>query len=114
VGTKKKALQEVLWDPWHRHSSLVIITLLAAFFSNFSDHPIIQNAFAGIRACVCVLIINSVIKLWKTAVIDRTAIVIFVVVFLLSVFVGISAVFLVLGAGVVGIAVSFLRKEAEK
>ena len=39
--------------------SVVIITLLAVFFSNFSDHPVVQNAFAGIRACVCVLIINS-------------------------------------------------------
>ena len=45
--------------------SLVIITIIAAFISNFAELAVVQNAFAGIRVCVCVLILNAVIKLWK-------------------------------------------------
>ena len=42
--------------------SLVIITLIAKLISNFADLAVVQNAFAGIRACVCVLIFNAVVK----------------------------------------------------
>ena len=44
--------------------SLVIITVIAAFIQGFADLPAVKNAFAGIRACVCVLILNAVVKLW--------------------------------------------------
>ena len=46
--------------------SLVIITVIAAFMQNFADLEIVKNAFAGIRICVCVLILNAVIKLLKS------------------------------------------------
>ena len=45
--------------------SLIIITVIAAFIQNFAHLAIVQNAFAGIRVCVCVLIFNAVVKLWK-------------------------------------------------
>ena len=35
--------------------SLIIITVIAAFIQNFAHLAIVQNAFAGIRVCVCVL-----------------------------------------------------------
>ena len=43
--------------------SLVIITILAAFINNFAHIAWVQNAFAGIQVCVCVLIFNAVRKL---------------------------------------------------
>ena len=54
--------------------SLIIITIIAAFIQNFSDLAIVQNAFAGIRVCVCVLILNAVVKLWKKSVVDLSLI----------------------------------------
>ncbi len=41
--------------------SMIIITIVAAFISNFADLPIVKNAFAGVRVCVCVLIFNAVV-----------------------------------------------------
>ena len=41
--------------------SVVIITLIAAFLSNFAHLAVVQNAFAGVRVCVCVLIFNAVV-----------------------------------------------------
>ena len=35
---------------------IIIILLIAMFLTNFADLPIVKNAFAGIRVCVCVLI----------------------------------------------------------
>ncbi|MDD3165643.1 MAG: chromate transporter, partial [Oscillospiraceae bacterium] len=60
--------------------SLVIITLLAGLITNFADLTVVQNAFAGIRVCVCVLILNAVLKLLKSAVVDAATGVIFAVV----------------------------------
>ena len=50
--------------------SMIIISIIAAFLQNFADYPVVIHAFAGIRVCVCVLILNAIIKLWKKAVID--------------------------------------------
>ena len=51
--------------------SLVIIMIIAALYSAISRTcAAVQNAFAGIRVCVCVLILNAVVKLWKKSVVD--------------------------------------------
>ena len=47
--------------------SLVIITILAGLITNFAHLAWVQNAFAGIQVCVCVLILNAVLKLLKSA-----------------------------------------------
>jgi len=91
--------------------SVVIITLLAAFFANFADIPIVQRAFVGVRVCVSVLIINAVIKLWGNAIADRIAIIIFAAVLLVSVFTNLPVAVLIAAAGLCGIAISALRKR---
>jgi chromate transporter len=83
--------------------SLVIITIITVLIKNFSDLAIVHNAFAGIRVCVFVLIINSVIKLYKSAVVDKGALAIFVIVVLLSLFTNIATFLLVLFAGITGL-----------
>lgn len=82
--------------------SLVIITIIAAFISNFADLPVVKHAFSGIRVCVCVLILNAVLKLRKKSVVDKATSVIFFAVFLLSVFTPLSPVAFVILAGLAG------------
>lgn len=82
--------------------SLVIITLIAAFISNFVDLPLVQNAFAGVRACVFVLILNSTIKLFKGAIADWFTLGLCVLVFSLSVFTDLNPILFVLGAALAG------------
>lgn len=83
--------------------SLVIITALAGLISHFSDQPIVQNAFAGIRVCVCVLIFNSVLKLAKSSIVDKITFFIFLLVTVLGFFTALSPVLFVLLAGFAGI-----------
>lgn len=92
--------------------SLVIITIIAAFIQNFAHLPAVQSAFSGIRVCVCVLILNAVVKLWKKSVIDWKTLLIFIAVFACSVFLSISPVIYVLAAAIAGIIVKEL--EARK
>ena len=93
--------------------SVVIITLIAAFIQNFADLAIVQNAFAGIRACVCVLILNAVLKLLKSSVVDKPTAAIYAVVAILAVVTNLSPVIFVLLAGGMGILLK-VRKEAGK
>ena len=64
--------------------SLVIITAIAAFLSNFADIPVVQHALAGINAAVVALIASSVLKLGKSTLKNGTAIAIFLCVLALA------------------------------
>lgn len=83
--------------------SLVIIMIIAAFISNFADLAIVQQAFAGIRVAVGVLVLNAIIKLWKSGVKDVVGIIIFAVTFVVSLIFSLSPVYVVIGAIIVGI-----------
>lgn len=83
--------------------SLIVITIIAAFIGGFADLPAVRNAFAGIRVCVLVLIFNAVVKLWKKAVVDKKALVIFLLIFAGSAFTDISPILFVLAAAIAGI-----------
>ena len=94
--------------------SVLILTIIAAFITNYADIPAVAHAFAGIRACVCVLILNAVLKLRKGALKDKWTYMIFGVVFALSLFLDISAAILVVLAGAFGLLIKRLTKEEVK
>ena len=83
--------------------SLIIISLLAGVITTFSHLAWVNHAFGGIRVCVCVLIINAVVKLYKKAVIDVPTFIIFLAVWLGSFNLSVSPVIFVLIAAVLGI-----------
>ena len=88
--------------------SLLIITLLAGIITRFSHLELVAHAFAGIRVCVCVLIFNAVVKLWKGAVKDLWGVVIFLCVLGLTLMTDLSPVLFVLAAALAGIAIRVL------
>ena len=86
--------------------SVIIITLIAGILTSFADVPQVKSAFAGIRVCVCVLIFNAVLKLWKKAVVDKWTLALFLGVFLLSVFFSVSPVIFVVVCAAAGIVLT--------
>ena len=88
----------------------VVATLGVLFpsvvITNFADVPAVKSAFAGIRVCVCVLIFNAVLKLWKKAVVDKITLALFLGVFLLSVFFDISPIVFVVFCAAAGIVLT--------
>ena len=88
--------------------SLVIISLLAGVIEAFSHLQWVQNAFGGIRVCVCVLIVNAVVKLYKKAVVDIPTLTIFILVAIGSVFLNVSPVIFVVLAAFAGLILTAL------
>ncbi len=86
--------------------SVVIICLIAGILTNFADIPAVKSAFTAIRVCVCVLIFNAVVKLWKGAVKDKAGLVLFLIVFVLSLFFDISPVVFVLFCALAGLVLT--------
>lgn len=98
---------------------ILIILLIAAFLTNFADLPEVQHAFAGIRVCVCVLILQAILRLWKKSVVDVFSFVLYAVILALNALgtftsllpVKIPAAVLVILAGVTGLVVSVIRNK---
>ena len=88
--------------------SLIIITAIASVLTAFAEVPAVKSAFAGIRVCVCVLIFNSVLKLYKKAIVDKASFVLFLCVFILSVLLDVSPVVFVIICAFAGIALTRL------
>lgn len=83
--------------------SIIIISLLAGVIEAFSHLSLVQHAFGGIRVCVCVLIFNAVVKLFKKAIIDKFTLFLFLLTSLGSCFTDLSPVIFVIFAAVVAI-----------
>ena len=64
--------------------SLIIITLIAAFLSNFADIPVVRHALAGVNAAVVALIAASVIKLGRSTLKNVPAVIIYLCVLALA------------------------------
>ncbi len=88
--------------------SLVIISALAGVIEAFSHLAVVQHAFGGIRVCVCVLILNAVVKLFKKAVLDMPTLLIFLAVMLGSTLTPLSPVVFVLIAAGAGISLKLI------
>ena len=89
--------------------SVVIISILAGLITNFSHVAWVQNAFAGIQVCVCVLIFNAVMKLLKKSVVDKRTAVIFFLVLAGGLFLNVSPVWFVVAAALAGVILKNLE-----
>lgn len=95
---------------------IVIILIIATFLQGFADYPVVQNAFAGIRVCVCVLIIQAVLRLWSKSVVDKTTLALYIGVFLMTALSGVlplavPAAVLVIISGMLGVIIGGFRDK---
>ena len=72
-----------------------------------------QHAFAGIRVCVCVLIFNAVLKLFKGSVKDWAAGLIFLAVLAAALLTDLSPVIFVAAAAALGIVIQNVIRRAK-
>jgi chromate transporter len=103
IGYKRKGVSgSILTTLGLVMPSLIIISIIAAFLSNFAGIPQVQHAFAGIRVAVGALILDAVLKLLKGAIKDWKGIVICLAALIFSFVMKVSPVILVLAAGLAG------------
>ena len=96
---------------------ILIILIIAMFLQNFASIPEVQHAFAGIRVCVCVLILQAVLRLWKKSVVDPFALGLYIAVFALNALSGllpvrIPAAVLVILSGLAGVLAANRKNRA--
>ncbi|MBQ9300380.1 MAG: chromate transporter [Clostridia bacterium] len=96
---------------------IVIILIIAMFLKNFAQLSVVQHAFAGIRVCVCVLIVQAVLRLWKKSVVDPFTLGLYLAVFALNALSGllpvkVPAALLVILSGVLGILAAGRKNRA--
>jgi chromate transporter len=114
VGTKQRGwLGGLLATLGVVFPSLVIITCLAGLISAFADNLYVQKAFAGIKVCVCVLIFNSVLKLWKQAVKGTLCLCIYLAVLALALLTPVSPPVFVLAAAALGLGLALGKRRKE-
>lgn len=94
--------------------SLIIIIIIAAVLKNVADIPAVQSALSGIRVAACALMVGTMVKMWKGGIKDFLGAAIFAAVFVLTAFTGVSTVWLVLGALLIGVSSFHSKREAEK
>ena len=94
--------------------SFMIITIIAAFLSNFQDNAIVQAAFMGVRSAVVALVLMAAIKIGKTSIKDGLAAFITILTVILILAINLNIIFAIVGGGLVGWIVGYvipLRKK---
>ena len=94
--------------------SFLIILAIALFFTNFKDNTAVQNIFKGIRPAVVALIASPVFKMAKTAKITYRTIFIPIISALLIWQLGVSPVWIIIGAGFGGLVYGRIYKNTKK
>ena len=89
---------------------IIIISIIAAFLTNFQDNIYVKEAMNGIAICVVALILDAVLGLWKKGVALCAA------VFVLMEFTSVSPIPVIVGAALLGVVCKTLaaKKEAAR
>ncbi len=91
--------------------SVIIILIIASILTNFSELEYVKHAFAGIRVCVCALIVNATIGFIKKTVVDVLTAITFICVFAVAAFTRIETVFIVLAVIAAGVIYTLVKNR---
>jgi chromate transporter len=96
--------------------SIIIITIIAEFISNFESILWVQKALKGINVSVAALLTYSVINLSKKTLKKWYSVIFFLTAFSLIYFAKVHSVFLILGAVIIGVILHFtlFKKKEDK
>ena len=89
--------------------SLIIITVIASFISNFSEIPWVQRALTGINVSVAALLTHAVFKFAKKSVRNLLGFGLCLLSFLLIFILKISTIWIILGSFLLGIFIAAFR-----
>ncbi len=98
--------------------SIIIITLIAAFMSNFADMEVVQKAFKGINIAVTALLIKVSITFAKNSLKKLFQILVAISSFILVIVFDVQTMWIILGAIALGFIIHFShsmhKKDTEK
>lgn len=116
IGTKRKGIiGAIVATIGVILPSVIIITLIAMLISNFAELEVVKHAFSGVRACVCALMLSSILRISKKSVVDKNTLIIFLSVLILTViFSKVSPVVFIIFAGCTGVLLGNYKEKNKK
>jgi chromate transporter len=95
--------------------SVIIITLIAVFFSIFNNNPVFEAVFSGIRPAIVSLILLAGIKIGKSSIKDKICAIIMLATLALVTVFDVHAIVAVVGGALIGIVIyKFFPKISER
>lgn len=91
--------------------SIIIIILLALFMNGMGDNPVLAKALYGINIAVTALLVSALVRLGKKSITSIPNTVLAAASFVLVQFLGISTIFVILAAALLGVLFSCRRKK---
>ena len=85
--------------------SLILISVIAAFISHFSEYVYVQKALKGINVAVAVILTSAVWDLGKKAVVDIIGLILAIVAFVAVAIFKVNSIWLIIFSLVVGVIV---------
>ncbi len=82
--------------------SFLVISIIAAGFSQFQDLPVVQHVFLGIRAAVTAQIFLAALKMGKKALVDWVSLTLMLLTIVLILFLDLHPILTVIGGGLAG------------
>ena len=86
--------------------SVLLICLIATFVNNIYTYPEVQSLLKGLACGVCALIVPSLIKFFKSSIINLLTFLIFAISFILIMFTNIPNVFVIISAIIFSILIN--------
>ncbi len=91
--------------------SFIIILIISFFLKEFQKYTAVRYAFFGIRAGVVALIIKALISMYKQCPKKLASYLIMGLAFAVAVFTDINAIYIIIGAGLVGVSTFLLSQK---
>lgn len=88
--------------------SFVIIFIISGLLNQFGELKAVRYAFAGIRAGVLALILNALVSMYRQCPKGLAAYIIMAVAFIGAAFVSGSTIYIIIGAAVAGVVLTFV------
>ncbi len=111
VGYKKRGIPGAIFSTLGMISpSLIIVSIIAVFLSEFMSNPYVAHAVGGIKIVVCALMLNTVVTMAKKTVKNYIGAIVCALAFIIAMFTPVPTVAIVLVAGVFGILLTKIGK----
>ena len=92
-------------------TAFATLLLVAMYFTGMQDNPIVESVFKGIRPAVVALIAAPVIRMGKSAKINKKTIIIPIATVILVAFLNVNPIYVIIGSALVGIFYRVVIKE---
>lgn len=94
--------------------SVILISLIATVLNSFYEISQVRAAFQGIGVAVCAILVQAVLKICKSGIVDWFTVIIALAAFLISVLLNISTIVIIVAAGIAGVIFKTLKERANK